>query len=108
MADHAARRPEPVLSRAAVVTALSVLGAVLVRIGLPDAAGWLADYRDVIAGVVLAVAPVVTGYLARRHVTPLSSPRSADGVELVPADPAAPDADEVLKRVAEINPPANG
>ncbi|HET8581780.1 MAG TPA: hypothetical protein VFL65_00900 [Jatrophihabitans sp.] len=85
MADHNAKQSQPVLTRAGIVTALSVLAALLVRLNLPDAASWLDAYADTVAGVLLAAAPIVTAVLARRHVTPTASPRNAGGDVLVPA-----------------------
>lgn len=83
MADHSASQPEPVLTRAGVVTAISGLSAALAYVGLPDIADALSSYSAPIAGVILVVGPVVTAWLARRHVTPVASPRTADGSKLV-------------------------
>lgn len=87
MAGHSieTKRPEPLVTRAHVVTALAVLTALLVKVGLGQVADALTQYEDPIAGVVLAAAPLVTAYLARRHVTPKSSPQDDAGNELVPA-----------------------
>lgn len=81
MADHAAKQPEPVLTRAAIVTVISVLVALLVKVGAGDVSTWLEQNEDVIAGAVLAVGPIVAGWLARRHVTPTvaGSPAGTDG-----------------------------
>lgn len=83
MADHNAKQPEPVLMRAAIVTALSVLSALLVKTGASDVSSWLSIHSDEVAGALLAVGPAVSAWLARRHVTPLVSPRNAEGDKLV-------------------------
>lgn len=105
MADHAAKQPEPVLTRAAVVTALSVLSALLVKSGAGDVSAWLSVHSDEVAGAVLAVGPAVSAWLARKHVTPLLSPKNAAGEKLETAslpdvsditpDAVAPDASDI-------------
>jgi hypothetical protein len=87
MAAHSTeqKRPQPLLTRAQVVTAITVLTALLVKVGLGQVADVLDRYEDPIAGLVLAAAPLVTAFLARRHVTPKTSPQDDDGNDLVPA-----------------------
>lgn len=73
---HSAPAREPLLNRA-VVTAL---------VGLAVALGLITtDIGDQLVVVLVAVLPLVTGVWARRVVTPLSDPRNAGGVPLVPA-----------------------
>lgn len=76
---------EPLLTRAGIVTAISVLAALLVHLGAGSVSDWLAAHSDQIAGVLLAVGPLVTGLLARAHVTPVASPKDNAGNRLVPA-----------------------
>jgi hypothetical protein len=87
MAQHSTeqKRPQPLVTRAQVVTALAILTALLVKVGLGQVADVLNQYEDPIAGVILAVAPLVTAYLSRRHVTPKVSPQDDAGNDLVPA-----------------------
>lgn len=86
MALHSSTRPQPVLTRAAVVTVLTVLSALLVQLGAGDVSVWLDEHSELIAGVVLAAGPTVSAWLARRHVTPTAAPRANDGTKLVRAD----------------------
>lgn len=83
------KRPQPLLSRAGVVTALTVLAAVLVRLNLDGLASWLTDLEDPIAGVILAAGPLSSAIAARRHVTPVDSPKDNAGNDLVPAGSTA-------------------
>lgn len=71
-AAHSAKRaPEPILTRAGIVTAITVLAAVLVHVGAGNVSVWLFEHRDQIAGGLLAVGPTVTAVLARRHTRPI-------------------------------------
>jgi hypothetical protein len=80
---------EPVLTRAGVVTVISILSALLIKTGGGDVSAWLDQNSDLIAGAVLAVAPLVSGLLARRHVTPVTPAQApqalADGLSALPA-----------------------
>jgi hypothetical protein len=76
---------EPALTRSAVVTVISVLSAMLVKTGGGSVSTWLNQNSDIIAGLILAVGPLVAGYLTRGKVTPLAAPKAADGSPLVPA-----------------------
>jgi hypothetical protein len=80
---------EPVLTRAAVVTVISILSALLIKTGGGDVSAWLDQNSDLLAGAVLAVAPLVAGLLARRHVTPVRPAQApqvhADGLSALPA-----------------------
>jgi hypothetical protein len=101
-------RPSPLVTRAAVITALSVLSALLVKAGAGDVSVWLDQNSDTVAGAVLLVAPAVTAWLAKRHVTPVTDPRDNSGQKLVPAGsaPAEPDvaaAFAAAAAIAEVN-----
>lgn len=87
MASHSTQRkqPQPVLTRAGIVTVLAVLSALLVHFGAPSWGAWVDAHSSWIAGAILTVAPPVSAWLARRHVTPLASPKDNDGNDLVPA-----------------------
>lgn len=91
MATHSTqpKQPQPILTRAGVVTAITVLAAVLVRLHLGSVASWLTDAEDPLAGAILAAGPVYTAFLARRHVTPLEQPKDNVGNDLVPAGSTA-------------------
>lgn len=84
MPGHNARQPQPVLSRTAIVHLIAVLSALCVKLGAGNVSAWLDAHSTVIAAVILVVSPFVSGFLASRHVTPLSSPKAADGTRLVP------------------------
>jgi hypothetical protein len=86
-------RPSPLVTRAAVVTALSVLSALLVKAGGGDVSVWLDQNSDAGAGAVLLVAPALTAWLSRGHVTPVTDPRDNSGQKLVPAGSAAAEPD---------------
>jgi hypothetical protein len=79
------KQAQPLLTRAGIVTALSVLAALLVHLGAGNVSDWLGEHADQIAGLLLAVGPIVTGLLARAHVTPVASPKDNAGNRLVPA-----------------------
>jgi hypothetical protein len=104
MANHSQSGREPLLSRAGIVTALHVLAALCVQLGAGNVSTWLGAHSGVIASVVLALAPLVVAFVSRGKVTPLSSPKSADGVDLVPKGSAAAvvDAAAVLARTDAI------
>jgi hypothetical protein len=87
------------------MTTLSILSALLVHVGAGDVSVWLQEHRDQIAGAILAVGPLATGYLARRHVTPTSAPRNNAGEKLTPTHPlitlsASDHASEAFTRAA--------
>jgi hypothetical protein len=85
MSAHTEKQPQPVLTRAAIVTVVHVLAALLVEAGAGRVSSWLDARANLIALVILAAAPLVSAFLARRHVTPNARPRAADGTRLVPA-----------------------
>lgn len=91
MAAHSTqpKQDEPLLTRAGIVTAITVLAAVLVRLHLGGLASWLTDAEDPVAGLILAVGPVYTAIVSRKHVTPVKSPKDNDGNDLVPAGSTA-------------------
>lgn len=100
------KQPQPLLTRAGIITALAVLSSLLVHLGLGNVASALDSYVDPLAAVILSVAPLVSAYLGRRHVTPVAAPRDNDGNELVPAGsaPAVLDAAIALAEANEIHP----
>lgn len=113
MSAHKAKQPQPVLTRAGIVTVIHVLAALCVSLGAGKVSGWLGNHADLIAAVILAAAPLVAGFLARRHVTPLSSPRNAAGEKLAPVSSltataqvaeAASAADQALAEADAIHP----
>lgn len=76
---------EPLLTRAGIVTAISVLAALLVHVGAGSVSTWLGGHANEIAGLVLAAGPIVSGLLARPHVTPVAAPKDNAGNLLTPA-----------------------
>lgn len=64
------QKPEPVVTRAAIASVIVTLAAVL---------GITVDSQlvDAIAGVAAVLAPLVLGWLARRHVTPTEGRHAA-------------------------------
>lgn len=84
MAGHSTKQPAPGVTRARIAVVIGVLTALCVKLGLGQVASVLTQYEDPIAAVVLAVAPLVAAHLAKRHTTPLSSPKDADGNDLAP------------------------
>jgi len=85
------KRPQPLLTRAHVVAAISGLITALVMFGiLPAALGdELKSQIEVIAGaiatLVSVVPPIVHALVSRGVVTPTSSPKDDAGNDLVPA-----------------------
>jgi len=107
MAAHSSKPPEPVATRAGVVTALAVLSALLVKAGASDVSVWLTQNSDWISGAILAAAPVASGWLARGHVTPVADPRDEAGNKLAPVLPVTPvsvDSVDVLAVANTIHP----
>lgn len=112
MAAHATARPEPMLTRARIVAALSGLVTALVMFGvLPVALGDdLQANVEVIVGalstLVSVVPALVHATVSRSVVTPVADPRTDDGVELVPAGsaPATLDAAVALAEADAIHP----
>jgi hypothetical protein len=84
-------QPQPLVIRAGIVTVISLLSAALIHTNNGSISSWLNVNADLIAAVVLAVSPIVSAYLSRRHVTPVASPRDNAGNALVPALTAVPD-----------------
>lgn len=107
MANHSTdKQPEPALTRAGIVTALTILAALLVHFGAPSAGSWLTAHSDIISGLILAVGTPVSGWLIRNVVTPLESPTDAVGRKLVAigSAPATLDAAKALAEAAAIFP----
>jgi hypothetical protein len=77
------KQAQPLLTRAGIVTALSVLAALLVHLGAGNVSDWLGAHADQIAGLLLAAGPIISGLLARSHVTPVASPKDNAGNTLV-------------------------
>lgn len=112
MATHSTQRPEPLLTRAGIVAALSGLVALLVTLGVLPAA--LGDQLDgtveavgaAVSAVAAVVPPLVHAFVSRSAVTPVADPRGADGAELVPAGsaPATLDASTALAEAESIAP----
>ena len=81
---------EPLLTRSTVITVISVLSALLVKAGGGSVSVWLYQNSDTIALLVLAVGPVVTALMSRKHVTPVAAPQNNAGVKLVPVTDVNP------------------
>lgn len=82
-------RPEPVLTRAGIITAIAVLSALCVQLGAGDVSVWLGAHKDLISTVLLAASPLITALLARLHVTALLDPQDNEGNALVPVGSVA-------------------
>jgi hypothetical protein len=89
-ADHAAPRPQPVLNAATAASAVTaVVGLVLTvlvatgAIGADDSNRISEAFATAVPTVLGAVAPILAALKARQQVTPLASPRNAEGVALV-------------------------
>ena len=78
-------RPQPVLTRVGIASAISVLAALLVHFNGGGLSSWLNVNKDAIAGFMLVAGPHIGAVLALRKVTPTSDPKAADGSALVPA-----------------------
>jgi len=77
-------QPKPLRVLAAITSAITIGIGGLPTFGVPLSAqqtGWM-------VGVFGALAAVAVAILGEQEVTPLSSPRDADGTPLVPARPA--------------------
>jgi hypothetical protein len=64
---------EPLLTRAGIVTLISVLASLLVKTGGGSVSTWLNQNADTIALLILMAGPIVTGLLARGKVTPTAN-----------------------------------
>lgn len=76
---------EPLLTRAAIVSAVAAVVAVLATFGYhvdPQVQDALVQVLTLLA----IVGPIAAAYLARKHVTPVADPKAADDTPLVPAD----------------------
>jgi hypothetical protein len=89
--DPSASRPQPVLGAAtaagtltAVVGLLLTLGVVLHWITPDDSAILGPALSTAVTAVVGAASAIIAALRARSQVTPLLSPRNAEGIELVP------------------------
>lgn len=82
---------EPLLTRAAIVSAVAAVVAILGTFGF-HVAPQLQDGIVQLITLAAILGPIVAAYLARAHVTPVASPQDAEGNPLVPdvgADVAA-------------------
>lgn len=76
---------EPVLTIASVTALVIAVIALLRAFGVPITG----DEQDAITGVVGAGGAIVSAFIARGYVTPLSSPRNSTGRPLVPSGSVA-------------------
>lgn len=90
MAAHSSKQAEPLLTRTRVVTVIGGLSAALVWLHGGVYSTWLDENKDEVAGGLLLVLPYISARLSRKHVTPVASPKDADGVDLAPATTGAP------------------
>jgi hypothetical protein len=90
-ADHSAPRPQPVLGAATAAGTLTAIVGLLLTVAV--VAHWITPDDSAILGPALSTAitavvgagsAIVAALKARQQVTPLVSPRNADGIELVP------------------------
>lgn len=90
-------RPEPVVNGAAAAGAVTAVVGLLGIIAVT--AHWITPEDSAVLGpavangviaLVGAVSALVAAVRARRHVTPLSDPRAADGTPLVRSGPQQP------------------
>lgn len=70
---------QPVVTRAFVVAAISLIVAALGQAGVVVPK----DVADQLTEVLAVLAPLAVAYWARRHVTPVADPRDVDGAPLV-------------------------
>lgn len=76
---------QPIVTRAAIVAAVALTVAILGRFGVvvpPDTATHIVE-------LLAVAAPFALAYWARRHTTPLTDPRDANGRPLVPVETAS-------------------
>jgi hypothetical protein len=84
-------QPRPLRLIAAVSAFVTLIVGGLPTVGVPldpTATGWL-------VGLVGALASVAVALVGEGHVTPVSSPRAADGTPLVRATPGVPPPDGI-------------
>ncbi|RKN22060.1 hypothetical protein D7147_04805 [Micromonospora musae] len=67
---------QPIVNRAAIVSGVGAVVAVLAIFGLdvPEAV------QEAVVGVLAIVAPFAVAYWSQRHTTPLPDPQDANGV----------------------------
>lgn len=75
---------EPLFSNATIVAIVSAALSALVAFGV----GLDPTQVAAVLGFVTVVAPFVVAYLARKHVTPVASPKDNNGSPLVPESDA--------------------
>lgn len=93
MMGDSGKRPEPVLRSMLVPAASAVIG-LLVSFGVPVTAEQRVSILELVT-VLVGVIAAASAWWARRRVTPVESPRDADGAQLVRADGRALLADRV-------------
>lgn len=108
MANHSATsRPEPLLTRAGVVSVIGGLVSLLVTLGLfsSDLGNEVNGYVETIVGAVFTIisvaGPLVHAIASRGVVTPLADPVDAAGNQLVPAGSPADVTADVADALAE-------
>jgi hypothetical protein len=74
-------RPQPILTAAGLQAAVGAVIALLVAFGLKLSG----EQTAAVLGVFAVLGPIVTGFVTRAKVTPLSDPVDSAGRALVPA-----------------------
>ena len=106
-------RPQPLLTRAGVVAAISGLVSLLVTVGvLPATLGsQLTNASEIVvaavATILATVGPIVHALISRGVVTPIADPKNNAGESLVPASVViTPDVSEALVAAEAVFPSA--
>lgn len=80
---------QPLANRALILAGLALAYVALARLGVEVPA----DVKGAVEDFALIAVPVALAYWGRRHVTPVSDPRDANGSPLVPAEAAGDEPD---------------
>lgn len=97
------KRPQPLLSRAAIASSVGVVLYLGLRlVGVEVGTETVETAADAVAGLIVAAGPIVAAFMARSKVTPVSDPRGEFGETLEPAALAGSYGHDIAFRVGTV------